>query len=134
MRARVGLGALLLLLVAPPVQAQGPLFTDAFPTEELSDRRARVFAQIGDAVVVMQGATEYPGYNLFTIEPALRIPEDKVYIRLEDAILITETGYENLSGFVPAEIDDIERLMAEEGWAERLWKKRQTTTSDESSR
>ena len=32
-----------------------------------------------------------------------------------DAILITETGYENLSGFVPVEIDDIERLMAEEG-------------------
>ena len=71
---------------------------------------------------------------VFTIEPALRIPEDKVYIRLEDAILITETGYENLSGFVPVEIDDIERLMAEEGWAERLWKRRQTTTSDGSGR
>jgi Xaa-Pro aminopeptidase len=70
---------------------------------------------------------------VFTIEPALRIPEDKVYIRLEDAILITETGYENLSGLVPAEIEDIERLMAEEGWAERLWKRRQTTTSDDSS-
>ena len=71
---------------------------------------------------------------VFTIEPALRIPEDKVYIRLEDAILITETGYENLSGFVPVEVEDIERLMAEEGWAERLWKRRQTTTSDESRR
>ena len=70
---------------------------------------------------------------VFTIEPALRIPEDKVYIRLEDAILITETGYENLSGFVPAEIEDIERLMAEEGWAERLWKRRRTTTSEDSS-
>ncbi len=70
---------------------------------------------------------------VFTIEPALRIPEDKVYIRLEDAILITETGYENLSGFVPAGIEDIERLMAEEGWAERLWKRRQTTTLEDSS-
>jgi len=70
---------------------------------------------------------------VFTIEPALRIPEDKVYIRLEDVILITETGYENLSGFVPSEVEDIERLMAEEGWAERLWKRRQTTTSDDSS-
>jgi len=71
---------------------------------------------------------------VFTIEPALRIPEDKVYVRLEDAILITETGYENLSGFVPAEIEDIERLMAEEGWAETLWRRRQASTSDESSR
>ena len=49
MSARVGLGALLLLLVAGPLRAQGPLFTDAFPTEEFSDRRARVMDQIGDA-------------------------------------------------------------------------------------
>jgi len=55
---------------------------------------------------------------IFTIEPALTIPEDRVYIRLEDAILITETGYENLSAFVPAAIDEIEKLMAEVGFAE----------------
>jgi Xaa-Pro aminopeptidase len=30
-------------------------------------------------------------------------------------ILITESGYENLSAFVPIEIDDIERLMREPG-------------------
>lgn len=56
---------------------------------------------------------------VFTIEPALRIPEDKVYIRCEDVLLITEDGYENLSEFVPIEIDDIERVMAEVGIAER---------------
>jgi Xaa-Pro aminopeptidase len=50
---------------------------------------------------------------MFTIEPALTIPEDRVYIRLEDAILITETGYENLSAFVPVDPDAIETLMAE---------------------
>ena len=37
---------------------------------------------------------------VFTIEPALTVPEDDVYIRLEDVILITPTGYENLSAFV----------------------------------
>ena len=52
---------------------------------------------------------------VFTIEPALTIPEDRVYIRLEDVILITETGYENLSAFVPVEPDEIELLMAEDG-------------------
>ncbi len=56
---------------------------------------------------------------IFTIEPALTIPEDRVYVRLEDAILVTETGYENMSGFVPVEIADIEKLMAETGFAER---------------
>ena len=55
---------------------------------------------------------------VFTIEPALTIPEDRVYIRLEDVILVTETGYENLSAFVPIEIDAIEKLMAEPGMFE----------------
>ena len=50
---------------------------------------------------------------MFTIEPALTIPEDRVYIRLEDAIVITETGYDNMSAFVPVEPDAIERLMTE---------------------
>jgi Xaa-Pro aminopeptidase len=56
---------------------------------------------------------------IFTIEPALTIPEDRVYVRLEDVILITATGYENLSAFVPSEIADVEKLMAEVGFAER---------------
>jgi Xaa-Pro aminopeptidase len=55
---------------------------------------------------------------IFTIEPALTIPEDRVYVRLEDVILITSTGYENLSAFVPVEVADIEKLMAETGFAQ----------------
>jgi Xaa-Pro aminopeptidase len=56
---------------------------------------------------------------VFTIEPALTIPEDRVYVRLEDMILITESGYENLSSFVPVEVSEIEKLMAEAGFAEK---------------
>ena len=56
---------------------------------------------------------------IFTIEPALTIPEDRVYIRLEDVILITPAGYENMSAFVPMEVAGIEKLMAETGFAER---------------
>ena len=52
-----------------------------------------------------------PGY-IFTIEPAMRIEELHLGLRLEDIILITEKGYENLSAFVPIEIVDIEKLMA----------------------
>jgi Xaa-Pro aminopeptidase len=56
---------------------------------------------------------------VFTIEPALTIPEDRIYVRLEDVILMTETGYENLSDFVPMEIDAVERLMREPGMFEK---------------
>ena len=52
-----------------------------------------------------------PGY-VFTIEPAMQIQDEHVGIRLEDMLLITESGYENLSAFVPVEIADIEKLMA----------------------
>lgn len=64
---------------------------------------------------------------VFTIEPALTIPEDRVYIRLEDVIVMTATGYENLSAFVPIEMDEIEKVMAEPGMFEKHVPKKTTT-------
>jgi Xaa-Pro aminopeptidase len=55
---------------------------------------------------------------VFTIEPALRVPEEKIYIRLEDLIVITETGKEIISEFVPMDRAGIEKLMAEKGLLE----------------
>ena len=58
--------------------------------------------------------TLLPG-QLFTIEPALLVPEEGLAMRLEDALLVTPTGYENLSAFVPLEMAAIEKLMTEPG-------------------
>ena len=58
--------------------------------------------------------TLVPG-QLFTIEPALQVPELGLAMRLEDALLVTEKAYENLSAFVPLEIAAIEKLMSEPG-------------------
>jgi Xaa-Pro aminopeptidase len=58
--------------------------------------------------------TLVPG-QLFTIEPALQVPEEGLAMRLEDALLVTATGYENLSAFVPLDIAAIEKLMTEPG-------------------
>ncbi|MEO8025691.1 MAG: aminopeptidase P N-terminal domain-containing protein [Bryobacteraceae bacterium] len=52
---------------------------------------------------------------VFTIEPALVVPEEKIYIRLEDMIVVTETGAEVLSDFLPRSMDGIEKLMKEDG-------------------
>ena len=69
---------------------------------------------------VSKNFTVYEPGMVFTIEPALTIPEDRVYIRLEDMIVITATGYENLSAFVPWEIEAVEKLMAEPGIAQLM--------------
>jgi Xaa-Pro aminopeptidase len=49
---------------------------------------------------------------IFTIEPMLRLPDEHLGVRLEDMLLITAEGYENLSGSVPVEIAEIEKFMA----------------------
>src|SRR5262245_51728035 len=38
-----------------------PVFTNIFPPEEFAARRAKVMAQIGEGVAILQGATERPG-------------------------------------------------------------------------
>ena len=42
----------------------------------------------------------------------MRLEDEHLGVRLEDMILITETGYENMSASVPIEVADIEKLMA----------------------
>ena len=58
----------------------------------------------------LQAATFEPG-RIFTIEPQFRIEEEHLGIRLEDMILITETGVEILSANLPITVADIERAM-----------------------
>lgn len=48
--------------------------------------------------------------NVITVEPGIYIPEESLGIRIEDDILVTDTGYVNLSIDIPKEIDDIESM------------------------
>lgn len=58
--------------------------------------------------------TMRPGL-VFTIEPELRIPEEQIFIRLEDMIVITESGASILSDFVPRSVDGVEKVIAQPG-------------------
>ncbi|QVK17318.1 aminopeptidase P family protein [Mycoplasmatota bacterium] len=51
-----------------------------------------------------------PGMVL-TVEPGLYIAEEGIGIRIEDDVLVTEDGYENLSKDIIKSVEDIERLM-----------------------
>jgi Xaa-Pro aminopeptidase len=48
-----------------------------------------------------------------TVEPGIYIPEENLGVRIEDDVLVTETGYELLSQRLPREVDQIEKIMAE---------------------
>lgn len=50
---------------------------------------------------------------VFTIEPGIYIPDESLGVRIEDVILVTEQGYENLTRDAPRTVADIERVMAE---------------------
>jgi Xaa-Pro aminopeptidase len=56
---------------------------------------------------------------VFTIEPALRVPEEKLYIRLEDLIVIGEQRAEVVSDWLPMDVDAIEKVMKEPGMLQR---------------
>jgi Xaa-Pro aminopeptidase len=55
-----------------------------------------------------------PG-QVFSVDPQLWVPEETLYIRYEDTGVVTDTGFENFTAFVPAELDDLEALARERG-------------------
>ena len=52
---------------------------------------------------------------VFNVEPILQFPERKIHLRLEDTIVLTEKGPENLTAAVPAELEPLYKLIKEEG-------------------
>lgn len=52
---------------------------------------------------------------VFAVDPMLWVPEEQLYVRMEDVVVVTESGVENFTDFLPARVEDIEKLMAEKG-------------------
>jgi Xaa-Pro aminopeptidase len=48
------------------------------------------------------------------------VPEENLYLRYEDTIVVTDTGFENFTDFLPMELDDMERLVLEKGVVQKV--------------
>lgn len=48
---------------------------------------------------------------VFTVEPGIYIPEENLGIRIENDVLITESGIDDLMASIPIEAEEIESIM-----------------------
>lgn len=60
-----------------------------------------------------------PGH-VFSIDPQMWVPEENLYLRYEDVIVITTNGYENFTDFLPTELVELEKLVGQGGIALKL--------------
>ena len=57
---------------------------------------------------------------VFALDPQMWVQEEQLYIRVEDTVVVTESGCENLTATVPLELDDIENLMGDPGLVQHV--------------
>jgi Xaa-Pro aminopeptidase len=94
-------------------------FEDAFVFPgHLSHPVGMAVHDVGD----YRGRPLEPGL-VFSVDPMIWVPEDRLYVRVEDTVAVTADGVENLTGFVPLALDDVEALMREPGILEH-WRER----------
>ena len=60
-----------------------------------------------------------PGH-VFSVDPQLWVPEESLYIRYEDTVVVTDTGVLNFTDFLPSELADLEKLTLEKGVVQKV--------------
>ena len=48
---------------------------------------------------------------VFTVDPQLWVPEERLYIRCEDTVAVTAEGIENLTAAAPLDLDEVESIV-----------------------
>ena len=94
---------------ANPVHEQAARSALAFP-HHLSHPVGMAVHDVGH----YRGKPLRPGI-VFSVDPQMRIPEERHYLRVEDTVVVTEDGCENLTAGAPLEMDEVEAAMREPG-------------------
>jgi Xaa-Pro aminopeptidase len=111
--------------------AMEPVFAQTKFSKPIYEQAAHKFVDTGGGVFshpVGMAVHDDGGYfdrplkpgEVFSIDPQLRVPEEDFYYRYEDVIVITPTGYENFTDFMPTKLDDIEKLVGQGGVLQKV--------------
>jgi Xaa-Pro aminopeptidase len=128
---RIRPGAETRQIMAEAKKAMEPVFEKTKFSKPIYEKAARTLVDRGGGVfshpvgmAVHDDGSYYGGPlrpgHVFSIDPQLRVPEEKLYIRYEDVVVVTEDRYENFTDFLPSELDDIEKLIGQGGIVQKL--------------
>ena len=106
-------------------EAMEPIFARTEFLKPEYERAARRLVETGGGVfshTVGMAVHDVGGYRgalkpgqVFAVDPQLRVPEEGLYMRIEDTVVVTEDGVEVLTGWAPWELDEIEKMVQEKG-------------------
>jgi Xaa-Pro aminopeptidase len=129
--ARIRPGVTAAQIQAEAKDAMGPVFARTRFSKPIYEQAARRLVETGGGVfshAVGMAVHDVGSYRdgplkrgqVFSIDPQLRVPEENLYLRYEDTVVVTATGVENFTDFLPMELDEIEALVRETGVVQKV--------------
>src|SRR5215471_11343949 len=111
--------------------AMEPVFAKVRFSKPIYEQAARKLVDTGGGVFshpVGMAVHDDGGYSdrplqpgvVFSVDPQLRVPEENLYIRYEDVVVVTEKGFENFTDFLPSALEEIERAVRGDGIVQRF--------------
>ena len=112
-------------------RAMEPVFARTKFSKPIYEKAARTLVESGGGVfshTVGMAVHDVGGYRngplkpgqVFSVDPQLWVREENLYLRFEDTVVVTETGVENFTHFLPMELDDMEKLVLEKGVIQKV--------------
>ena len=107
-------------------QAMEPVFARTRFSKPIYEKAARTLVDTGGGVfshtvgLAVHDVGRYadgplkPG-QVFSVDPQLWVREENLYLRYEDVGVVTDTGFENFTDFLPSELAAMEKLVQARG-------------------
>ncbi len=89
------------------------IYGDAVKRMIASDKALthQVGLSVHDGSTYTDKSTPFKPGLVFALDPQLWVPEEELYVRVEDTVVITDQGVESFTSLAPHELDEVEALV-----------------------